>query len=215
MKNHEHPPSIDETFDWNAVYTGSASDYEPPNGEILRRIVGLSPERALDIGCGAGGLVVALSQAHWRVTGIDVAATAIASAREVTAQHGVEARLEVADAGSWRPDGEFELITNSFALPFGVAARAEVFAMIRGALVPGGTVVVEDFDASMARSGFLAGTDLVTVEELVQAFQGFEIEQAEVIETPVHEHRHDAGHDAGNAGGERWTAAIFHARKPV
>ncbi len=203
-----NPDPAAPEIDWNDSYTGGLADYEPPDSDILGIIEGLSPGRALDVGCGAGGLVVALAERGWQVTGLDVADTAMKAARKILPDRGVTAELIHADASVWRPEHEYDLIVSSFALP-DRPARNEVLRMIREATAPGGSVVLKDFDSSMTRHGFFAGFDLVGIEELTAAFDGFELVRAEVVDTPVHHH---GNADAGMA--EDWTAALLHARAP-
>ena len=202
-------PNHQDDFDWNQSYTGEVTDFAEADPELLKIIDGLPPGRALDVGCGAGGLVVALARRGWTVTGIDLAEKAVEAARKVVQMQGVAAELQVADATAWTPAGPYDLITSSFALPRTRTGRAALFSMIRGALAPGGTVLLKDFDPSMSRIEFFSGFDLVTLEELTGAFSGFDIIRAEVVETPVHHH--------GTGGGEeeeRWTAALLQARSP-
>jgi trans-aconitate methyltransferase len=195
------PPS-----EWNDLYSGRSSDYEAPDADLLAIAEELQPGRALDVGCGAGGLVLALAERGWEVAGVDIAERAIAAARQVLRDRGAEAELVVADAASWQPPGRYDLITSSFAMPEG-AERTATLRMMRDALAPGGLVAVKEFDATMTRHGHFAGFDLVTVEELRGAFAGLEIERAEIVPTPVHEH-------AGDGFTEDWTAALFRARLP-
>ena len=166
------------SIDWNESYGGSLADYEPPDADLLEIIDGLEPGRALDVGCGAGGLVVALADRGWQVTGIDIADRAIEAARLILEDRGVTAELIHADAAVWRPDHRYDLIVSSFALP-DRPARTEVLRMIRDATSPGGSVALKDFDSSMKRFGFFAEFDLVTIEELTAAFEGFETVRAE------------------------------------
>lgn len=60
----------------------------------------------------------------------------------------------------------------------------------------------------MARVPAFAGIDLVEVEDLLAAFQGFEVLRAEVVPTPVHDH------GSGSPEGT-WTAALLVARRPA
>ena len=195
-------------FDWNQSYSGEASDHADPDSGMLEIIDGLRPGRALDIGCGAGGLIVALAQRGWRVTGIDIAERAIEAARKIVQLQGTDAELIVADATKWKPAGRYDLITSSFALPGSKAERASLFRMIKDALAPGGSVLLKDFDSSMNRIEFFAGFDLVTAEELTAAFYGFNIIRAEIVDTPVHDH------GSGRQPEEHWTAALLQARSP-
>ena len=198
-----------DPFDWNQSYSGDATDYAEPDPLLLEIIDGLRPGRALDIGCGAGGLIVALAQRGWRVTGVDIAAKAIKAAREIVQMQGIDAELHVADATTWSPEGRFDLITNSFALPGSKTGRASLFRMVRNGLAPGGTVLVKDFDSTMNRLEFFSGFDLVTVEELTAAFDRLDIIRAEIVDTPVHHHS-----SGGGQPDEHWTAALLHARSP-
>ncbi len=202
MKDHN-------PFDWNQSYSGDVADYAEPDPLMLGIIDGLRPGRALDIGCGAGGIIVALARRGWQVTGIDLATKAIEAARKIVQARGIDAQLFVADATIWRPDGHYDLITSSFALPGSKPERASVFQMVRKALAPGGTVLLKDFDSTMNRVTFFAEYDLVTVEELTAAFDGLNIIRVEIVETPVHDHGSE-----GRQLGERWTAALLHARSP-
>jgi SAM-dependent methyltransferase len=63
---------------------------------------------ALDIGCGAGELSLALARGrpHARIVGIDVSPQLIAAARE-RANHTSNLEFEVADASIWRPTDDF------------------------------------------------------------------------------------------------------------
>ena len=156
------------------------------------------------MGCGAGGLLAHLGARGWRVTGVDVAARAIAAARRVLEARGVEAELHVADAAAWTPPGTYDLITSSFALPETPHDRAAAFAHMRGALADGGTIAIKEFDASMQRHTIFSRMQLPTPDELRDAFDGLHVERAEVVDTPMHEHA------VGDGG--RWTAVLFIGR---
>src|SRR5437773_4380972 len=54
----------------------------------------------LDVGCGAGVEVIRFAKAGARVTGVDIAASAVDLTRQNLAQQGLSARLEVADGES-------------------------------------------------------------------------------------------------------------------
>lgn len=68
----------------------------PP--ELLEFIAEHKPGRAIDIGCGTGTNVVALSKAGWQVTGVDFAPRAVKLARQKVDQAGIQADLWVKDA---------------------------------------------------------------------------------------------------------------------
>ena len=208
LPGHRSPNHTEfvEHFEWNDIYQGTTADYQPPDAQLLEIVDGLRPGRALDVGCGAGGLAVALAERGWRVTGIDLAPNAVVAAQAVAAERGVTATFEAADASTWKPDHAYDLVISSFALPDNRALRVPAFAMMRNALVVGGTVLIKDFDAAMARLPEFGAFELVTLEELERAFAGLDVVRSEIAETPAH-------HEA--AGDGPWTAAVFQATKPA
>lgn len=202
---HTHDPA---TFDWNDCYTGTHRDHEPPDPLVLEITSALAPGRVLDVGCGAGGLLLELARRGFEVTGVDLSKNAIAAARHVFEGHGLEASLHVGDAASWQPDGQFDLVTNCFALPGTRADQHSAMRMMRDALAPGGTVVLKDFDVSMKRhAGAFGAFHHPTVEEICASFEGLDVERAEVVDTPPHHH---GGQEISK---EQWTAVLLVARK--
>ncbi len=194
-------------FDWNQSYSGEETDYVEPDQGILDVITDLRPGQALDIGCGAGGLIVALLQRGWQVTGIDIASKAIEAAEKIVQARGFDADLQLADAIQWRPTGLYDLVVSTFALPETKQGRISVFRTIKEALAPGGTILLKDFVSNMKRVGFFAGQNLVTIDELSTAFKELNIIAAEIVDTPVHEHSSNGGDQD-----EHWSAAFLYAQ---
>ena len=199
----------DGTWDWNMMYDGTARDLEPPDPLVLETALALEPGRALDVGCGAGGLLLALAQAGWDVTGVDVADKAIRAAKAVFAERGLGAALHAGDAASWAPPTSYDLVTNCFALPQTRDEQAGALSMMRDAVAPGGTVVLKDFDPSMIAITGITQFHHPTVDELVAPFADFEILRAEIVDTPAHDHGGSGAH-----ADERWSAAFVVARRP-
>ncbi len=209
--HHDQRDNQEPPFDWNDVYAGSASDYEAPDPWFVERAEELPKARALDLGCGAGGLVCALAERGWKVTGVDIAANAIDATKAALRERGLQATLEVADATGWRPSSQYELVTNSYALPTSAEERVPVFAAIRDGLAPGGVVLMKEHDTSMQRFSHFAAYDLPSLDELRAAFEGFELVRAEVEEYEA-DPRYRCNPEKKE---ERWHAVVLHARKPL
>lgn len=94
-------------------------------------------ERAVDIGCGAGALSLMLARAGVNVTGADISAPLVQLARARAGAEGVDARFEIVDASSWRPDEPVDLAVSRFGVMF-FADPAEAFRNIRAGVKPGG-----------------------------------------------------------------------------
>jgi len=194
-------------FEWNDIYSGDASDYVAPPPLVLDAVASLAPGDVLDVGCGAGGLLATLAERGWTPHGIDIAPRAIEAARAVFGRCGLDATLRVADAASWRPSRTYDLVTCCFAAPNTRADQQRAYAAMRRAVAPGGTVVVLDFDPQMHRLPPFRGFDMVAVADLLEAFDGFEITRAEVVEVPAHDH------GQGDDGTGPWTASLLVARR--
>ena len=205
---HDPNEPLPHDFDWNELYAGDERDYMPPDPLMVELIEALEPGHALDVGCGAGGLLAAMAERGWVISGIDVAANAIEAARRVLGQRGADATLEVADAATWRPPRTYDLVTNCFAMPMLRAQQVRAFETLREAVAPGGHVIIEELDPQMSRLAAFAGFDHISVEHLSEAFAWFEILRAEVVPTPAHDH------GQGSLLDERWTASLLVARRP-
>jgi SAM-dependent methyltransferase len=120
--------------------------------EALARLpaLGLHPgrERALDFGCGAGRLTLALADEVDEVVGVDISAPMLATAREFERAHPHRARCtfvesDAPDLGRF-PDADFDIVFSSLVLQHlpPPVARGYLAEMIR-VLRPGGAVIVQ------------------------------------------------------------------------
>ena len=132
------------TTSWDDSYTGAA----PPPWDIGRpqaAYIRLAEEgrlsgRLLDSGCGTGEHALLAASRGADVTGIDVAPTAIARAREKAAQRGLDARFEVGDALDLEHLGStFDTVIDSGVFHvFGDEDRARYVESLAAVLQPGG-----------------------------------------------------------------------------
>lgn len=178
--------------DWEAAYEDGATD-TPVDGHLTALIDGWEPGSALDLGCGLGQNSIWLAGRGWTVTGVDIAANAIDGARRAATEAGVDVDFAVADVREWQPAAQFDLVISTFALPARGPGRLAAIGAAAGAVRPGGTLLLVEFDGSLADEGWMAPRDLVTVDELVPLLDGFLLIRAEVVET-AHVHGRDTRH---------------------
>ena len=81
----------------------------------LERILSLpdAPARALDVGCGSGYFSAWMAARGLDVTGLDYLPEAIAMARELAAENGVDVSFREADVLDFTPERPFELVLDS------------------------------------------------------------------------------------------------------
>jgi 2-polyprenyl-3-methyl-5-hydroxy-6-metoxy-1,4-benzoquinol methylase len=104
----------------------------------------------LDVGCGQGHAVNLLAQAFpgSRFTGYDFSEGGIAAAHaEAQAMGNTNVRFEVRDVAALNESGRYDLIT-AFDAIHDQAKPAEVLRAVADALVPDGTVLIQDIRAS-------------------------------------------------------------------
>jgi SAM-dependent methyltransferase len=100
----------------------------------------------LDVGCGAGVEVVRFARAGARVTGVDIAESAITLARQNLEQQGLSARLEVADGEQLPfPDDSFDLVFAHGVVQYTGDDRRMV-AQIHRVLRPGGLAIFQGYN---------------------------------------------------------------------
>ena len=117
-----------------------------PNVLLVREVEDLSPGTALDLGCGEGGDAIWLAGRGWRVTAVDVSATALRRGAEHAREAGVGARIrwERHDLSRSFPDGSFDLVSAQFLhSPVAVdGEREEILRRAVAAVAPGGVLLV-------------------------------------------------------------------------
>jgi SAM-dependent methyltransferase len=113
---HAKGPPMTAREDWQGkTGEGWAGEWRRTDrsfGGLTERLLARTREfpfrHALDIGCGAGELSLALARGHpqARVVGVDVSPSLVATARSRGANIS-NVEFQLADAGQWRPSDEF------------------------------------------------------------------------------------------------------------
>jgi SAM-dependent methyltransferase len=154
MHEHEHGERLFGTAaqaaEWDARYTerDGAMWSGRPNGRLVAEIAGLSPGRALDVGCGEGADAIWLARHGWTITAIDISDVAISRAREGAQLAGAAVDWICGDAlHTPFPPRSFDLVSMQYpALPkaAGDAAVRRLLDTVRlGGLL---LAVYHDFD---------------------------------------------------------------------
>lgn len=128
-------------------YAHFAQYMEPGALEFLSRI-SLSPGTdMLDVGCGAGQIAIPAARQGVRVTGVDIAANLVATARERTAAEGLDARFDEGDAEQLPyADASFDLVVSLIGAMF--APRPDLVASeLLRVCRPGGRIVMANWTA--------------------------------------------------------------------
>ncbi|MEV4414100.1 class I SAM-dependent methyltransferase [Catellatospora sp. NPDC049609] len=173
--HHQHGPEHAEhpAFGpqwWEHHYQGHGARHGSPSPQLTAEVAGLPVGTALDAGCGRGADALWLARQGWRVTAVDVSATAVGDARKAAEQHepDVAARVHwvVADLTAWAPPTQYDLVVSQYVHP-GVPFGAFAARLARG-VAPGGTLLVvghdhaDEHSAAHAPGPASIGLDAVT-----------------------------------------------------
>lgn len=182
---------FDETY-WEQRYRRhGAAHRRPPNPHLVAEAADLAPGAALDAGCGEGAEAGWLAARGWRVTAVDVAATALRHAREQAATLGADVAGRIdwvqADLTRWTPPAErFDLVCAHYVHP--AMAGATLVRRLAAAVAPGGTLLLVGH-APGEPDSHAPGTQ-VTAEELATGLDPgrWDIDVAEVRSRVVTAH---------------------------
>ncbi len=147
---HEHEQDIDPPFDedsWNERYRSSPHLWSGnPNPQLVAEVAGLTPGRALDVGCGEGADAIWLARHGWDVMATDISSVAL----ERAARHAADSDAAISARIEWKqvdllvrapaPDS-FDLVSAQFMqLPPG--PRARLFSSLAASVRVGGSLLV-------------------------------------------------------------------------
>ena len=147
---------------WDAAYEAKPSTElswfqdRPAVSLELIEAAGFGPlARILDVGAGTSRLAEHLLEAGYgRLTVLDIASAALATAREGFGPRADEVEWIHADVTSWRPAQAFEIWPDRATFHFLIAAeeRRAYRAAMEAALLPGGQTIIAIFGPDGPRS---------------------------------------------------------------
>ena len=120
----------------------AAMDGSVPHPYLAHETSSLVPGTALDAGCGAGAEAIWLASHGWQVTGVDIAADALARAAERAANSEVSESVQwvEADLTVWDPGARFDLVTTHYAHP--AMPQLAFYERLSAWVAPGGTLLI-------------------------------------------------------------------------
>jgi SAM-dependent methyltransferase len=175
--------------DWNERYrTRELVWTSTPNRFLVAEVAGLSPGRALDLGCGEGRNAVWLAEEGWNVTGVDFSDVGLEKARRLAAARGVDVDWVLADLLDYEPAPRaFDLVCVLYVQLTAVELGLVLHRAIE-ALAAGGTILVVGHDLRNLTEGWGGPSDpdvLYTPEGVAAALAGLALEKAECVLRPV------------------------------
>ncbi len=131
---------------WEPHHAASPAGEAKPNAVLVDVVGELTPGEALDLGCGQGGDALWLARRGWRVTSVDVSATAIERVAAAAAERGLSDRVRVErhDLTATFPAGTFDLVTAHYLHSPVPMDRPAVLARAAAAVAPDGRLLVVD-----------------------------------------------------------------------
>ncbi len=132
---------------WEGHYRGHERVWSGRANPVLVDVAGsLPPGTALDLGCGEGGDAIWLAGLGWRVTAVDVSATALDRASTHATTAGVEDRIDYQqhDLAHTFPVGAFDLVSAQHLHSPVEFPRGRVLRAAARAVAPGGLLLIVD-----------------------------------------------------------------------
>jgi SAM-dependent methyltransferase len=146
--SHTHPPERGDAAQfWDQHYRGRDQPWSGnPNAFLVALVAQRPPGSALELGCGDGGDAIWLAGQGWRVTGVDIATSALQRAAERASAAGVADRTtwERHDLAQTFPAGSFDLVAALYLhTPFDFPRARVLQSAARAVAVGGHLLLVE------------------------------------------------------------------------
>lgn len=133
---------------WDDRYGGHRHVWsDRPNPNLVAETEGLTPRRAIDVGCGEGRDAIWLARQGWEVTGADVSPVGLERAAHNAETVGAEIAARITwrqvdlFADEWTPLGSYELVSSQY-LHLPPEVRDQSMRRLADAVAPGGDLLV-------------------------------------------------------------------------
>lgn len=129
--------------EWDARYAEREQLWSgQPNGALVAEVAGLTPGRALDVGCGEGADAVWLAGHGWDVTALEVSGVALERAAGHARDAGVAVRwVHAGLAEAALPPASFDLVSAQYPALLRTSDAAAERALL-AAVAPGGVLLL-------------------------------------------------------------------------
>ncbi|MCE1182746.1 MAG: class I SAM-dependent methyltransferase [Rhodocyclales bacterium] len=189
---------------WSARYRDAGDDYlfgTAPNRFLEAQAALFRPGlRVLSVADGEGRNAVWLAAQGCAVTATEISPVALAKAQKLAHQQHVTVDFVETDILRWAwPQAAYDVVVGIFIQFVGPQERAQLFAAMREAVCPGGTLLLQGYTPKQLEyrtGGPGAVENLYTRELLEEAFGDWEIIQLKEHEAMIEEGRGHAGHSA-------------------
>lgn len=182
---------------WNQRYGQSAYIYgEAPNEFFKEQVVGLRPGRAMFPAEGEGRNAIYAATLGWKSDAFDLSEKGKEKAEHLAARFHVSINYQLYGYEDWQPEAEsYDLVVLCYT-HCSTALKQQLFANIRKALKPGGSIILETFSKNQLgrTSGGPKEADLLyDTDMLAEAFKDFKISVLEETETELQEGSYHSG----------------------
>ncbi|QTE30413.1 class I SAM-dependent methyltransferase [Pengzhenrongella sicca] len=146
-----------------------------PNGALVAEVAGLTPGRALDVGCGEGADAVWLARGGWDVTALEVSGVALERAAGHARDAGAAVRwVHAGLAEAALPPGSFDLVSAQYPALLRTPDAAAERALL-AAVAPGGVLLLvhhAGMENQPAREGDVDPADYVWPSMVAELLDG-------------------------------------------
>jgi len=128
---------LDQRF-WDDLYGSAEKVWSGrANQALVTEVTGMTPGRALDVGCGEGGDAQWLVRQGWQVTAVDISRVALDRAAALAGDLGITwQRLDLLTEA---PAETYDLVSAQY---FVFARGEKILEHVLSAVAPGGTLLV-------------------------------------------------------------------------